>query len=110
LLFSGLSKFISATTCSGQARALTDVARRGPSYKIKSSEPAISDSALPSGWYFAKDRVRYYTLVNGTAPKYVHCGTYNPIYIEGIALFLLEMYGIYYSLAEKGQYFIFQQL
>jgi hypothetical protein len=84
LFFTGLSEYSSATTCSGLVHDLTDVARRGPSYVIKSSsEPAISDSALPAGWYVAKDSVRYYTLVNGTAPEYAHCGTYNPIYIKG---------------------------
>ncbi|XP_060602133.1 uncharacterized protein LOC132755297 isoform X2 [Ruditapes philippinarum] len=83
LLLFGLSNYSSATVSCDHAHALTDVARRVPSYVIKSSsEPAISDSALPSGWYFAKDSVRYYTLVNGTAPEYVHCGTYNPIYIK----------------------------
>ncbi|XP_060572538.1 uncharacterized protein LOC132730597 [Ruditapes philippinarum] len=70
-------------SCSDQVHELTDVRRRGPSYVIKSSsEPAISDSTLASGWYVAKDSARFYTLVNGTAPAFAHCGTVNPIYIK----------------------------
>ncbi|XP_060602131.1 uncharacterized protein LOC132755296 isoform X2 [Ruditapes philippinarum] len=83
LLLFGLLAYSSATSCSGHVRELKDVGRRGPSYVIKSSsEPYISDSTLPAGWYFAKDSARYYTLVNGTAPTFAHCGTYSPIYIK----------------------------
>ncbi|XP_053388308.1 uncharacterized protein LOC128551469 [Mercenaria mercenaria] len=79
----GLSTLTHAKACSGTVRELTDVGRRGPSYAIKSSsEPTISDSTLPTGWYVAKDGVRYYTMVNGTAPRYAYCGTDNPIYIK----------------------------
>lgn len=80
----GLSDISDATSCNGQVHELTDVNRRGPSYMIQSSsEPTITDSTLPVGWYIAKDSVRYYSLVNGTAPKYAYCGTDNPIYIKG---------------------------
>ncbi|XP_060590586.1 uncharacterized protein LOC132745655 [Ruditapes philippinarum] len=83
LLIFGFFTYHCAASCNGQVRVLTDVSRRGPSYVIKSSsEPSISDSTLASGWYVAKDSARYYTLVNGTSPKYAHCGTANPIYIK----------------------------